>query len=151
MTYVDPMTTIISLLNTITITPESLGSITKSVSIGNVDMDLRGGPGGELTPQFTVMKQAAPTKPLDGNGLVSETEMSLFVSCWCQTYGPTENSAKLNEKMVKAVRDVIKTNRKNPSGTIKYLDVVNEIQRDEADVKPLIRRTIVAVRAICRR
>ena len=151
MVYTDPMTTLITLLNTITITPESITSISKNVSIGNVNATLRGGVGGEITPQFTVMKQAAPTRAMDGAGATSTVEFNYIVSCWNQTYGPTENSAKLNEKMVKAVRDLIKTNRKNPSGTIRYLEVINEIQRDEADITPIIRRTMIFVRAVCLR
>ena len=149
--WTDPMATIIAKLKTIVLTPNSLPSISYAVSVGNVDASLRGGPNGEITPQFTVIKQSAPTKALDSNGIVSNSEFNYQISCWNQTYGPTENSEQLNEKMVNAVRAVIKANRLEPSGTIDYMDVVNEIQRDEPDIKPILRRTIVFVRTVCRR
>jgi len=151
MTWTDPITTMKTLLDAITIPPASLGSITKLVTVGWVDVSNRGGPSGEITPQYTIKKVSSPWTTLDGPGSVSVVDFIMQIDVWCQTYGPTENSYQLNEKMVEQLRQKIKTYKSNPSSTIKYLEIIQEVNRDEADTKPILRRTAVIVKAVCRR
>lgn len=149
MAWTDPITTLKTLLDTITIPPQSLGSITKLVTIGKVDASARGGPSGEITPQYTLTVPSMPGRSIDSNGVLREIRMIVQVDVWCQTYGPTENSYQLKEKMTEQLRRLIQTNRANPSTTIKFMEIINETDRDEADIQPILRRKLVLIECTC--
>lgn len=147
MTYTDPIATLKGILDGITITPESLPSISKVVSVEWLDESNRGGPNGEITPQYTLALVSSPEEALDANGAVKEGRMLIQIDIWCQTYGPTENDYNLKIKMFKALQSIILANRSEPSSTIKYMEIKNFVDRDELarENKPPLRRRIVFV------
>lgn len=153
MTWVDPTTTLKTILDAIVITPNSLPSIDKQVRIGWVDKAARGAPGGELTPQYTITQIVSPVSPHNANDSVSDVIANYQIDVWCQTYGTTENSAQLREKMLVGLRAAIRTYRKDPTSTIKHLTIISEIPKDEVigDQEAILRRTMVLVKATCRR
>lgn len=148
MTYADPLITLKTILDTITITPESGNpAITKNVQIGWLDVAGRAS-NGEMTPTYTILKSSAPYSPLDAQDATSEIRMTIQVDVWNTALG-AEKPTLLQEKMLEQLRTVIRANNKNPSGTIRHLTILSETPKDEIDAKPLIRRTMVLLGAHC--
>lgn len=148
MAYTDPLTTLKTIIDTITIAPE-IGNpaISKNVKIGWLDVSGKN-TNGEITPTYTILKSTAPYMPFDGNDSVSEITMTIQVDVWNTPLG-VENAALLHEKMLEQLRTVIRTNRSNPSGTIRHLTLLSEADKTEVDTKPIIRRTMVLIGAKC--
>lgn len=147
MAYVDPVSTLYSIINSI-----SLGGITFKTSIGWLDQKERD-INNYLVPIYTILKVSTVTSSLDTNDRVSLVSMNLQVDVWCQDDAAlnTMSGVKLNEFMVNKLRDKIRENRSHPSTTIKQLTIIDEQNKDEFDVKPIIRRTMVMIRATCLR
>jgi len=146
MAYVDAVVTLKTLLDTITIPPESGGpAITKVVQTSWLDVAASKTASGQLNPTYTIVRTNLNAQALDANGATNKYDDLVQVDVWCSQLGTHETANRLREKMLAQLRAVILANRSKPDASNYYFEIASETPRDEPDQSPPLCRTMVRI------